>query len=160
MIPGVMVEFLGRASVAAASTRTRDLVPRVHFLTGWYVEENREVLDCLVSEGFADGLLESLQDNGQLAVTAEVIGPHETYQFKGIFEGTRPLNETDQRGHEACRRRFFDTVRRHYGNQFADEAVFWRAGTPAIAIRCRVREIYVQTPGPAAGQRLFPRGRR
>jgi hypothetical protein len=161
MIPGVMVDFLERASVAVASTRTRDLVPHLHFLSGWYVEPDKSILVNLVPDGFTDDLLASLEDNGQLAMTAEVIGPHETYQFKGTFEGARDVTEHDRAIHRACRQRFYDAVRRHYGDSFPDPAVLARIAAPAIAVRCRVSEIYVQTPGPAAGQRLYPaRGRK
>ena len=36
------------------------------------------------------------------------------------------------------------------------EAILARIAPPAIAVRFRVDEIFVQTPGPAAGRRLFP----
>ena len=157
MIPGVMVEFLGRASVAVAATRDGKLVPRIHYLSGWYVEDNGEIVVALVGEDFTFGLMESLEDNGRFAMTAEVIGPHETYQFKGTWEGCRPPVEADLRIHEACRRRFLEAIQRCYPGHFTDEAVGARFETPALAVRFRVREIYVQTPGPAAGRRLFPR---
>jgi hypothetical protein len=156
MIPGVMVDFLHRASVAIGSTRTRDLVPNVHFLSGWYVEENREILVCLVSAGFTDRLIESLEDNGHFAVTAEVIGPHETYQFKGIGAGSRPAAEADAQVHRACQQRFLQALGRHFPNRFREADVRAWIGPPAIAVRVRVDEIFVQTPGPAAGRRLFP----
>ena len=52
MIPGVMVSFLGRASVAVASTRDERLVPRVHFLSGWSVDPDGEGVTCLVPAAF------------------------------------------------------------------------------------------------------------
>lgn len=160
MIPGVMVEFLGRATVAVASTRTKDLVPHIHFLTGWYVEENGEIAVALVSEGFTGHLADSLEQNGRFAMTAEVIGPHETYQFKGTWAGSRPAAASDTPIHKDCQRRFLEALRRHYPGQFDDADVLARFGPPSVAVRFKVREIFVQTPGPAAGRRLFPRARR
>ena len=160
MIPGMLIDFLDRASVGIASTRSRDLVPRVHYLSGWRVEENREIVEFLVASGFTEGLAESLADNARLALTAEVIGPHETYQFKGTCAGTRPANDGDQAILMACRQRFLDAVRKYYPGQFQDADVLARFSPPAVAVRLRVEEVYIQTPGPAAGKRLFPAGGR
>lgn len=156
MIPGMLIEFLDRASVGIASTRSRALVPTVHFLAGWRVVDNGEVIECLVARGFTEGLEENLADNGRLTLTAEVIGPHETYQFKGTSVGIRQAGAADVPIHEACRRRFFDACRKYYAGQFRDEDVRAKVGPPAVAVRLRVSEVYVQTPGPAAGKRLFP----
>ena len=155
-IPGVMIQFLERATVGVASTRTRDLVPQVHFLSGWCVEPDREIAVALIADGFTLGLVEALEHNGLFAMTAEVIGPHETYQFKGSVVGVRPPVDADLPIHLACRGRFFDAVSEHYRGQFADAAILARIGPPALAVRFRVGEIYVQTPGPAAGRRIFP----
>jgi hypothetical protein len=78
MIPGVMVSFLGRASVAVASTRDERLVPRVHFLSGWSVDPDGEGVTCLVPAAFTHGLDETLLSRGEFALTAEVSGRHET----------------------------------------------------------------------------------
>ena len=155
MIPGVMVRFLHRASVAVASTRDDTLAPHIHFLSGWRVDDDQNVV-CLIPAAFSDGLVERLERHGALALTAEVIGPHECYQFKGRYVDSRPATASDRPVFEACRQRFVDAVKGHFGNRFPDEALRARFHEPAIAVRVAVDEIYVQTPGPAAGQRLFP----
>ena len=157
MLPGVMIDFLARASVAVASTRDAHLVPHIHFLSGWSVEEDRETVLCLVAAGFVPNLMGPLEDNGQLAMTAEKIGPHETYQFKGRYVGSRPPCAADVALVEACRERFVVDVQRAYGDRFTREMLRRKYGEPALAVRFRVHEVYVQTPGPAAGRRLLPR---
>ena len=156
MIPGVMVSFLGRASVAVASTRDERLVPRIHFLSGWSVDDDLEFVTCLVPGSFTDGLEQCLRDGGEFAMTAEVIGPHETYQFKGRLVDARAIGPTDRPVYESCRRRFVEAVMRHLPGRFTEEALLARVREPALAARFAVREIFVQTPGPAAGRRLFP----
>ena len=156
MIPGMLIDFLDRASVGICSTRGRDLAPRIHWLAGWRVEEGGEIVECLVARGFTEGLEENLGDNRRLTLTAEVIGPHETYQFKGTSEGIRPANAGDGPANDACRRRFFDAIRRYYPGQFRDEDILARVAPPALAVRLKVSEVFIQTPGPAAGKRLFP----
>ena len=156
MIPGVMVNFLGRASVAVASTRDERLVPRIHFLSGWSVDAERAHVTCLVPAAFTGGLDETLARGGELAMTAEVIGPHETYQFKGSLVDARRLVEADRDVYESCRGRFVEAVMRHLPGRFTEEALVVRVREPALAVRFAVREIFVQTPGPAAGRRLYP----
>lgn len=156
MVPGVMVSFLGRASVAVASTRDERLVPRVHFLSGWSVDADRESVTCLVPAAFTGGLDQTLERRGEFAMTAEVIGPHETYQFKGVLVEARPAGPADRAVYEACRKRFVEAVMQHLPGRFTEEMLFARMREPALAARFAVREIFAQTPGPAAGRRLFP----
>ena len=155
MIPGVMVKFLDRASVAVAGTRDESLVPHVHFLSGWAVDGDGNVV-CLFPASFSEGLLERLERTGALALTAEVIGPHECYQFKGRYLDARPATGEDRPVFEACRQRFSDAVKRHLGDRFTERSLHARFHEPALAVRIAVDEIYVQTPGPAAGKRLYP----
>jgi len=155
MMPGVMVKFLERASVAVAGTRDESLVPHVHFLSGWSVDADGSVV-CLFPASFAEGLVERLEKTGTLALTAEVIGPHECYQFKGRYLDARPATEGDRATVEGCRQRFVEGVRKHLGERFTEPSLRARFHPPSLAVRIGVEEIYVQTPGPAAGKRLFP----
>ena len=40
-IPGILLKFLERASLAFAGTRDRDRVPHFHWVAGWSVEPDR-----------------------------------------------------------------------------------------------------------------------
>jgi len=157
MIPGVLVDFLARASVAVASTRDHALVPHLHWVSGWWVEEDGETVVCLVSASFTDHLLDSLEANRQFAVMAEWIGPHECYQYKGSYLDSRPATASDRLVYETCRERFVAAVRAHLGDRFSERALRHHIREPAIAVRFKVDEVFLQTPGPGAGRRLFPR---
>jgi len=156
MIPGVMVDFLARASVAVASTRDEHLKPRIHFLSGWSVGDDRTSVLCLIPASFSVGLDGSVTRGGDFSLTAEVIGPHECYQFKGCVIDSRPAVDSDRSITEDCRQRFVDAVSRHMPGRFSADSLQARVREPAIAVRVEVHEIYVQTPGPAAGRRVFP----
>jgi hypothetical protein len=156
MLPGVMIDFLDRASVAVAATRDRELVPHVHLISGWTVEADRTTLRALVPIGFTEHLVADLEDNGRLALTAEVIGPHETYQFKGRHLDSRPVDAVDRSIWQACQERFVRDVQRQYRDHFAADDLRAHCPEPVLAVRFAVEEIFVQTPGPAAGQRLYP----
>lgn len=157
-IPSTLVQFLEqRGSVGVAATRDRALKPRVHGLSGWSVADQGRELVCLVSRGFTDGLMASLEENGQFAVTVEHIGPHETYQFKGSYAGSRPLTPEDRATWERFRTRFALAVQGIDRKSGLSSA--WLADyipPPEVAVRMRVGEIFLQTPGPGAGKRLVP----
>jgi len=152
MIPGIIVEFLERASVAVAATRDRNLAPAVHRVSAWQVSDDHKEITCLIAADSTDHLLSSLEDNGEFALTVEQIGPHETYQFKGKFIDSRPVRESDQAVYERCRQNFVEACLPRFG--ISEEALRRFIPEPALAVRFQVHDIFVQTPGPSAGRRL------
>ena len=72
MIPEKIVRFLEqRANVAFAGTRNRDLVPFGHRVSGWCIGADGRTMTAFIPEPFTAGLVESLQENGELALTVE-----------------------------------------------------------------------------------------
>lgn len=154
-LPGVLVQFLDRASVAIGCTRDRDLIPRIHYVSGWQLDEDQRSIWCFIPAAFTPGLQSSLEDNGHFALTIEHIGPHECYQFKGKYRAMRPSTEHDRAVVARCRERFASAVvalHPHFANQA--DALRRYILDPAEAVRVDVREVYLQTPGPGAGRLL------
>ena len=71
-------------------------------------------LTALVAEHFTANLVESLQDNGELALTVEEFPSHETYQFKGRYLRHRAVQEEDLEVADRIRERFLKSVRHVY----------------------------------------------
>ena len=156
MIPGKIVRFLEQyANVAFAGTRDRALVPCGHRVSGWRVGAGGRTLTVLVPEQFTTHLVESLEDNGQLALTVEEFPSHETYQFKGRYLRHGPLQQEDVEIVDRIRERFVRSVRPIYSDVPEDlfKALVMK---PCLAVEFEVLEIYLQTPGPGAGTRLVP----
>jgi hypothetical protein len=156
MIPARLVKFLEEhANVAMAGTRDRDLVPYGHRVSGWRVGADARTVTALISKRFTDRLVESLEDNRELALTVEEYPSHETYQLKGRYLRHRPLEPEDLEAIERIRGRFAKSLRSIYPE--APEAIL-KAFTlmPQLAVEFEVAEIYLQTPGPRAGSRLVP----
>lgn len=156
MIPGKIASFLEqRANVAACGTRDKDLVPHGHRVSGWRVGPGPDTMECSIPEEFTEHLLDSLHDNGRIAVTIEEFPSHETYQFKGRYLTHRPPAADDLAIHEQCRERFARSLRSFLN---LPENVL-RAFTlkPHVVVAFRLEEIYLQTPGPGAGSRIVPR---
>jgi hypothetical protein len=156
-LPGLLRGFLERASVGFGSTCSGDLAPQIHWISGWRLDEDGSTLHCFIPDAFTPGLGDALRDNGRFAATFERIGPHETYQFKGNAGPPGPLGASDRAAVQACRARFVADVRA-LGPRFTDPALDLPGYIlePTVAVRLRVREVFLQTPGPGAGVRLVP----
>ncbi len=155
MIPEEIVTFLQeRGTVAVAGTRNAECIPEIRYVSGWSVEEDHATISCSIAEGFATDLTSSLDDNGQFALTVEEIGSHETYQFKGKYIESHLPSDADIESHLTARSRFGSVVNELFG--LPEEVCAAYISKPVIAVRFEVQEIFLQTPGPGAGSRLFP----
>ncbi len=154
-LPGVILQFLERASVALGCTRDGKLVPRVHWVSGWQADADQRSLWCFIPREFGDGLAAALETNGHFALTVEHIGPHECYQFKGRLLSMRAATEPDLAVASRCRERFAAAVPALLPHLAGERELLRRyILPPAVAVRFAVREIYLQTPGPGAGSLL------
>lgn len=156
MIPGKIARFLEQyANVAFAGTRDRDRVPHGHRVCGWRVAADHRTITTLVPEAFRPGLLEALQENGELAVTIEEFPSHETYQFKGRYLRHRPVEPDDVDVVDRIRARFVKSLKPVLADA-PEDALKAYVQQPSLAVEFEVQEIYLQTPGPGAGTRLVP----
>jgi hypothetical protein len=155
LIPGKIVRFLENANVAFAGTRDSRLVPHGHRVSGWLVGSDGRTITALIAEMSRPHLLEALLDNGQISMTTEQYPSHEAYQFKGRYLRHRPVGPADVEAVDRTRERFMRVARSFYPPE-AEHAFQAFTPEPGIAIEFEVREIFVQTPGPGAGARLFP----
>lgn len=155
-IPGRVVRFLEQhANVAFAGTRSRDLVPYGHRVSGWCVGDGGHTLIALIPQSSTSHLVESLQDNGEMALTVEEFPSHETYQFKGRYLRHRTVQPDDVAIVDRIRERFVRGIRHVYTD--APRQMFSAyIQQPAVAVEFEVHEVFVQTPGPGAGERLAP----
>jgi hypothetical protein len=153
-IPGHLVEFLADATIAIVGTRGPDLVPNVHRPSAFRLGEDGKSIVCLFPEAFTAGLESALRDNGEVAFTVSQVPSHETYQLKGKWIESGPIDGVDFRLYELCRERAVARISQLLGIEPATlrESVL----PPTLRIRFDVREIFDQTPGPGAGRRIVP----
>lgn len=155
-IPERILKFLEqRANLAFAGTRNRELMPSGHRVSGWLVGADRCSIIVLVATHFTANLVDSLQDNGELALTVEEFPSHETYQFKGRYRHHRAVEGEDVDVVARIRDRFMKGAR-HIYTEAPEYLLNALIVAPAMAVEFEVREIYLQTPGPGAGTRLVP----
>ena len=155
-IPGRILRFLEqRANLAFAGTRNHELVPYGHRVSGWWAGADGRSITALVAMHFTANLVDSLQDNGEIALTVEEFPSHETYQFKGRYRRHRAIERDDFEVVDRIRDRFWKSAR-HIYTEAPEHLLNAYTVSPAIAVEFEVREIYLQTPGPGAGTRLVP----
>jgi hypothetical protein len=156
-IPGVLLRFLDRASIAYAATQDGSGIPHLQWVCGWAAEPDPAHLAFFLAEPFPARLQRDVAACPRIALTIENIGPHETYQFKGDYAGSRPPGPAERVAFEGCRTRFVRAVREIETRfDFSEEPLARSMGEPASVVVLRVDEIFLQTPGPGAGRRLVP----
>jgi hypothetical protein len=112
-------------------------------------------MTILLPNEFLAKLLESLEENGELAITLGEFPSHETYQFKGRYLRHRGLQDDDGETVERVRHRFVKSLKPMYPDAPEDILKSF-ISPPSLAVELEVIEIYLQTPGPGAGTRLIP----
>ena len=156
MIPGKILRFLEQdANVGFAGSRDGDLVPFGHRVSGWRIGADHRTMTVLFPDEFLPRLMESLQENRELAVTVEAFPSHETYQFKGQYLRHREIESGDLEAADRVRRRFVKSLRTLYTDA-PEDVLKGFVSPPSLAVDFEVREIYLQTPGPGAGTRMVP----
>jgi hypothetical protein len=156
MIPEKIVRFLEqRGNCAFAGTRNRDLMPFGHRISGWCIGADRRRMTAFTAESFTAAVVESLQENGELALTVEDFPSHETYQFKGRYLSHRPAHREDSAIVDRIRERFMKSMRTLVP-MLPQDTVGAFTSEPVLAVEFEVFEIFVQTPGPGAGARIVP----
>ena len=155
MIPGKILAFLEEeGTVAVSGTRETNLIPHIHYVAGWEVESDKRTIRCYINQAYTDNLISSLEDNRQFCLTVTQVGSHETYQFKGDYVGSTEPNHDDLAAHQRIKTSFAKAVSQVFG--FPEEMGLAYIPRPSLVVRFTVREIFLQTPGPGAGHRLFP----
>ena len=96
-------------------------------------------------------ILENLKVKGRISFFFG-LPSHEAYQFKGQFLETREITEEELANSEkilSVTKDMFDSI------GIPSEAVERMLGTPPdLGVTFRVEKIFIQTPGPEAGQEI------
>jgi hypothetical protein len=160
MIPGRILRFLHEQSnMAFGGIRDRNLRPSGCRVSAWQMAPDGRTLTALVPlpGQFRERFLEALRDNGQFAMTVEEHPTHETYQLKGTYLGHRDAGPGDMPLVQRHRERLARAMRAEMppGTDLT-VVLLMMLPTPDVAVDIDVKEVYLQTPGPGAGSRLYP----
>jgi hypothetical protein len=151
MIPDKMVEFLHGPQLMFVGTRDEKLRPAASWAFGALADAANDTVTIFVPDIEGETTFRNLEDNGLVALTVTDAATHETYQFKGKCIETRPSSERDH----AVQDIYISKVIAHLGPLGYSEEI-WNGFVPypGKAVSFNVEDIFVQTPGPGAGEKL------
>ncbi|HZJ55037.1 MAG TPA: hypothetical protein VFD38_12925 [Myxococcaceae bacterium] len=144
-----LVEFLSSGVILGCASRDARLVPRSVWPVGIRVEDGGEEVTVFLPDATAGEVVANLRDSRRIAVVATSAGDHRSIQLKGKVVEIRPATDEERsltERHRACLGRTLEPL--GVPKFFVLRMQHW----PAHAVRFRVEQLFVQTPGPAAGQ--------
>ena len=146
-----LVQFLESGVSMQVGTRDSCLVPEAVRAVGARVVGSGPEVVVYVPVATGARTVDNLGENGRIAVCFSRIEDHRTIQLKG-----RVLEVRSATGEE---RATIDRYRAAFGENLAFVGMpprlsFRIASWPCHAVRLRVETIWVQTPGPGAGDAL------
>jgi hypothetical protein len=151
-IPKQVTEVLAGAGLAYVGTRDAENIPHVGRVHGWRLDGDQESLHLLLPAYCAETAARDVADNGQVAFT---VGSSDdqlvTFQLKGDGGVVGPVDDQDLEVHA----HYLDRLAASLAQRGYPEPLVRTAySAPSSSLRFRVRDIFVQTPGPGAGARL------
>jgi Pyridoxamine 5'-phosphate oxidase len=153
MIPDRVVELLREPAFMHVGTRDAEFRPTHAFPLGALVGDDRETVTFFITEGRSKRILSDLENNGRVAFAASLLS-HEAYQLKGVFFSWRPASADDIAFQEAHRAKLCAALCHWFPEEMAKAFILGLACRPSVAITFRVEEVFLQTPGPGAGNKM------
>jgi hypothetical protein len=151
MFPEKVAKVLQTADHCALATRDRDNVPAVHQGFGQLAGPGPNEVSVIIPEVFAGRLRENLKDNGRAALGFGEGVSHESYQIKGRCVAVRAPTAPDLE----AKARAIDSMLGFLKNfPVKVDLLHAMKDAPCVVVTLTVDEIYNQTPGPGAGEKI------
>ena len=151
-IPERVRKVLGGAHWGIAGSRSKDQMPAGHVAWGAHVESDLEHVGVFIPRPFAGPLEQNHADNAAFVLSVNDPMANESYQLKGKSVAVRPPANEElafQKTHTELTVALFSQMVAKYAipmNQLGK--------LPSLYVRFKVEEIFDQSPGPKAGQRM------
>jgi hypothetical protein len=150
-LPAELVEFSESGLSIQVATRDAALRPSSTRAVGVRVWPGASQLTVFLAAATSASCVADLRDNGKLALTLSLPATHETIQIKGTAREVRQASDDDGAFIERYREQF---ARRLVLVGLPSRIVLRLACWPAFAVDLDIAEVFAQTPGPGAGQRM------
>ena len=138
-------------------TRDSRLVPEITRAWGPQVSENRRGISLCVPIATSRKTLDNLEANGEIAATFSLPTTYRTFQLKCHRAMTAEPDSTDLEAVER-HRDAFAVVNERLGQSRRDIEAFWQGEIETSAALVKIsfapEQIFDQTPGPGAGNKL------
>lgn len=151
MIPAAVRELIAAGPSLLIGTHDGSLVPEATRATGILLGADGASLTVFVPDATGRRALVNLRSDPRVAITCSHPASHLTFQLKGRVTAVRRAKGPDRDVIERYRSAFSGQLE-EVG--ISPEVSSRLSGWPAHAIEVTVTEIFEQTPGPGAGERL------
>lgn len=153
-IPKDLVELLTSGVSILVATRNADLVPEAVRAYAAVVAPDRRRVDLVVPNGLGDRTIANLRDNGRIAVAFSRAIDDVSVQVKGSCVAIRPATEEDRAIVERFRAAYIEGL---YLIGMPRSLTGRFRALPGTIVGFDVSEVFNQTPGPRAGERIGTR---
>lgn len=150
MLPDAVKKVIASSPGVMLGSRNGDNQPSIHRCFGVHAVDDGHI-DVFVRN--PTHLADNLADNGQLALNINHTGNHETYQIKGEHTASRTPTGADLERFASYKIALTNALT---GMGYPAPVIDMYIQPPSLIVTMDVREIYLQTPGPNAGNRLYP----
>lgn len=149
-IPDDILSFLAAPVTILVGGRGAGFAPEIARGVGLCPGPGDDCIDVMISAWQWPGTVANLRDNGALALTVSDPRSYRTYQLKGTARLQPPTAACQEAAAAYVQQTLamFDALAMPAG--FAGH---WLSLRDLVVARLTVEEIYIQTPGPTAGQR-------
>ena len=149
-----LIAFVESGVSIQVGTRDSTLVPEALRAVGARVSAERSEIFVYVPHATSARTLANLRDNGRIAVCFSRVEDHRTIQVKGRVLELEPAQDAERERIDAYRAEFAGNLA-FVG--LPPRLSFRISSWPCHRVRFAVETIWVQTPGPGAGDPLRAR---
>lgn len=146
-----IVELISSGVDVYVATRDSHMKPESMLAMGLEPHADRSEITVYLPKSLAAATLANLADNGSIAVTLSRASDLRTIQLKGKCKAIRPSAESDREKQLVFRAALTEQLAFVGVPRSATRRLVW---WPSIAVEVHVTDVFVQTPGPRAGERL------
>jgi predicted pyridoxine 5'-phosphate oxidase superfamily flavin-nucleotide-binding protein len=144
-------DFLESGLSLSIATRNAELAPDGTRVWAATVDGDRRHVTAFLTAKTAGPILANLEDNQRIALCFDRPSDSRACQLKGVFVGSRRCRPAERAEIERQFRGFLDDLA-IIGVPAAVLSGWVR--WPAVAVRFEVTDVFTQTPGPGAGERM------
>lgn len=146
-----ILDLMGSGVDVYVGTRDAALRPESMLAMGLRADADRRHVVVYLPEALAAATLANLNDNGAVAVTLSRAGDLKTVQLKGTTTAIRPSDEADREFQLEYRAALAEQLAFVGVPRSATRRLVW---WPSLAVTVQISDVFDQTPGPKAGERL------
>jgi len=148
-LPEEVLELIASGVDVYVATCDRELEPESVLAMGLRVSEDRTLLTVYLPQVLAELTRRNLVENPEMAITVEHASDSKAAQIKGCAIGVRISTEADREFQTMFRASFVESFALvGIPRSLTRRLVWW----PSLVVDVRIRDIFVQTPGPNAGE--------